>query len=65
MSVLLLYIVDTFIFQSSPKCEIDLESVNVVFAKDKIGYPNGLQITYFVNGQTRSLFVYADDSKVF
>ncbi|XP_052069925.1 arf-GAP with dual PH domain-containing protein 1-like isoform X2 [Mytilus californianus] len=50
---------------TAPKCEIDLDSVNVVFAKDKIGVnPNGLQITYFVNGQTRSLFVYADDPKV-
>jgi hypothetical protein len=39
--------------------------VNVVFAKDKIGVnPNGLQITYFLGGQTRSLFVYADDPKV-
>ena len=39
--------------------------MNVVFAKDKIGInPNGLQITYFLGGQTRSLFVYADDPKV-
>ncbi|CAG2221194.1 ADP-ribosylation factor GTPase-activating protein AGD12,Probable ADP-ribosylation factor GTPase-activating protein AGD13 [Mytilus edulis] len=49
---------------TAPKSEIDLDSVNVVFAKDKIGVnPNGLQITYFVNGQSRSLFVYADDPK--
>ena len=47
-----------------PKCEIDLDTVNVVFARDKIGVnPNGLQITYFLGGQTRSLFVYADDPK--
>ena len=53
------------IFQTAPKCEIDLDSVNVVFAKDKIGVSaNGLQITYFFNGKTRSLFVYSDDSKV-
>ena len=39
--------------------------MNVVFAKDKIGVnPNALQITYFLGGQTRSLFVYADDPKV-
>lgn len=49
--------------KQQPKAEADLDFVNAVFAPDKIGNPYGLQITYFKNGSTRNLFVYADNSK--
>lgn len=57
-----------FLFQSrkdeKPKAEINLDDINVVFTPDKIGNPNGMQITYFSKGSTRNLFVYTDDPKV-
>lgn len=46
-----------------PKAEINLDDINVVFTPDKIGNPNGMQITYFSKGSTRNLFVYTDDPK--
>lgn len=56
------------LFQSrkdeKPKAEINLDDINVVFTPDKIGNPNGMQITYFSKGSTRNLFVYTDDPKV-
>lgn len=56
------------LFQSrkdeKPKAEINLDDINIVFTPDKIGNPNGMQITYFSKGSTRNLFVYTDDPKV-
>ena len=47
-----------------PKAEADLDHMNAVFVPEKIGNPYGLQITFFKNGSTRSLFVYSENSKV-
>ncbi|RUS89806.1 hypothetical protein EGW08_002418 [Elysia chlorotica] len=46
-----------------PKAEADLDFLNAVFVPQKIGKSSGLQITYFRNGSTRNLYVYADESK--
>lgn len=46
-----------------PKDTFTLDEVNFVFVPEKIGNPNGFQITYLKNGLTRNLFLYCDDSK--
>lgn len=46
-----------------PKDVISLDDLNVAFVPDKLGNPNGLQITYLKNGATRNLFVYSDSSQ--
>ena len=47
-----------------PKNVLPLDDTNVVFVPDKIGHPNGFQVTYLKDGKTRNLFLYAEDSKV-
>lgn len=46
-----------------PKDTISLDDLNVAFVPEKLGHPNGLQITYLKNGQTRNLFLYCDNSQ--
>ncbi|XP_071105945.1 arf-GAP with dual PH domain-containing protein 1-like [Haliotis cracherodii] len=46
-----------------PKAEIDLDEVNAVFVPEKIGHPYGMQITFYKDGSTRSLFVHSESSK--
>ena len=57
-----------FIFVSlqarEPKDTISLDDLNVAFVPEKLGNPNGIQITYLKNGQTRNLFLYCDNSQV-
>ncbi|KAJ8318272.1 hypothetical protein KUTeg_003363, partial [Tegillarca granosa] len=43
-----------------PKAEIDLDDINATFVPDKVGNPNGLQITYFQKGSTRNIFEIVD-----
>lgn len=45
------------------KDTLPLDDVNVVFVPDKIGNPNGFQITFLKNGVTRNLFLYTDNPK--
>lgn len=45
------------------KDTLPLDDVNVVFVPEKIGHPNGFQITYIKDGATRNLFLYVDDAK--
>lgn len=47
-----------------PKAIIKIDSVNATFQPEKIGNPNGLQITYLKENSTRSIFVYHDSGKV-
>uniref|UniRef100_A0A8C4NHR7 Arf-GAP with dual PH domain-containing protein 1 n=1 Tax=Eptatretus burgeri TaxID=7764 RepID=A0A8C4NHR7_EPTBU len=47
-----------------PKAELKIAELNATFQPDKIGNPNGLQLTYLKDGSTRSLFVYHNDGKV-
>ncbi|XP_063228680.1 arf-GAP with dual PH domain-containing protein 1-like isoform X2 [Bacillus rossius redtenbacheri] len=47
-----------------PKAVIKLSELNVVFAPDKIGNPNGLQLTFMKDGTTRHIFVYHDSAEV-
>lgn len=47
-----------------PKAIVKIGSVNATFQPEKIGNPNGLQITYLKDNSTRSIFVYHDSSKV-
>lgn len=46
-----------------PKDVISLDEINAAFVPEKLGNPNGLQITYMKNGVTRNLFVYCDNSQ--
>ena len=43
---------------------ISLDEINAAFVPEKLGNPNGLQITYMKNGVTRNIFVYCDNSQV-
>ncbi|KAL5018750.1 hypothetical protein ScPMuIL_004472 [Solemya velum] len=45
------------------KAEIDLDFLNAVFTPEKIGNPNGLQITFFEGGSTRNMFLYSENRK--
>ncbi|XP_061410929.1 arf-GAP with dual PH domain-containing protein 1-like isoform X1 [Lethenteron reissneri] len=47
-----------------PKGELKIAEINATFQPDKIGNPNGLQVTYLKDGSTRSLFVYHEEGKV-
>lgn len=47
-----------------PKAIIKIDGINATFQPEKIGNPNGLQITYLKDYSTRSIFVYHDSSKV-
>ncbi|XP_057193153.1 arf-GAP with dual PH domain-containing protein 1 isoform X2 [Triplophysa rosa] len=46
-----------------PKAAIKVDNMNACFQPDKIGNPNGLQITYLKDHVTRNIFVYHDSSK--
>uniref|UniRef100_A0A3Q3EWQ6 ArfGAP with dual PH domains 2 n=1 Tax=Labrus bergylta TaxID=56723 RepID=A0A3Q3EWQ6_9LABR len=41
-----------------PKAVISIKDLNAIFQPEKIGHPNGLQITYQEDGRTRNLYVY-------
>lgn len=57
---------DSFHFKESkgPKAVISVQSLNATFQPQKIGYANGLQITYSVDDHTRNLFVYHESGQV-
>ncbi|RVE55574.1 hypothetical protein OJAV_G00234920, partial [Oryzias javanicus] len=46
-----------------PKAVIKVDTINATFKPEKIGNPNGLQITYLKDYSTRNIFVYHDSSK--
>ncbi|KAI2663178.1 Arf-GAP with dual PH domain-containing protein 1 [Labeo rohita] len=46
-----------------PKAVIKVDTINACFQPDKIGNPNGLQITYLKDNVTRNIFVYHDSSR--
>ncbi|XP_041073199.1 arf-GAP with dual PH domain-containing protein 2 isoform X1 [Carcharodon carcharias] len=46
-----------------PKGVIQVSGLNATFQPEKIGNPNGLQITYLKDGRTRSMFVYHKNGK--
>ncbi|XP_060774797.1 arf-GAP with dual PH domain-containing protein 1 isoform X1 [Neoarius graeffei] len=46
-----------------PKAVIKVDTINASFQPEKIGNPNGLQITYLKDYNTRNIFVYHDNSK--
>ncbi|XP_069785938.1 arf-GAP with dual PH domain-containing protein 2 isoform X2 [Narcine bancroftii] len=46
-----------------PKGIIQVSNLNVTFQPEKIGNPNGLQITYLENGHTRNMFVFHKNGK--
>lgn len=43
---------------------IKVDTINATFQPEKIGNPNGLQITYLKDYSTRNIFVYHDNGKV-
>lgn len=47
-----------------PKAVLKVDTINATFQPDKIGNPNGLQITYLKDYSTRNVFVYHDNGKV-
>ncbi|XP_042324941.1 arf-GAP with dual PH domain-containing protein 1-like [Sceloporus undulatus] len=46
-----------------PKVSIKIDTINAVFQPEKIGNPNGLQITYLKDNKTRNIFLYHEDGK--
>ncbi|XP_030749997.1 arf-GAP with dual PH domain-containing protein 1-like [Sitophilus oryzae] len=47
-----------------PKAVLRISELNVVFAPEKIGYPNSLQITFLKDGTTRHIYVYHDEGEI-
>ncbi|KAM9489950.1 arf-GAP with dual PH domain-containing protein 1 isoform 3-T3 [Salvelinus alpinus] len=47
-----------------PKAVIKVDSINAAFQPEKIGNPNGLQITYLKDYSTRNIFLYHDSGKL-
>lgn len=47
-----------------PKAVIKVDTINATFQPEKIGHPNGVQITYLRDYSTRNIFVYHDSGKV-
>nr|CAI5864454.1 unnamed protein product [Callosobruchus analis] len=47
-----------------PKAILRISELNVVFAPEKIGYPNSLQLTFLKDGSTRHIYVYHDEGEV-
>nr|XP_020473503.1 arf-GAP with dual PH domain-containing protein 1-like isoform X2 [Monopterus albus] len=47
-----------------PKAVIKVDTINATFQPEKIGNPNGLQITYLKDYSTRNIFVYHENGKV-
>ncbi|XP_020797431.1 arf-GAP with dual PH domain-containing protein 1 [Boleophthalmus pectinirostris] len=46
-----------------PKAVIKVDTINATFQPEKMGNPNGLQITYLKDYSTRNIFVYHDSGK--
>ncbi|KAL3876299.1 hypothetical protein ACJMK2_034163 [Sinanodonta woodiana] len=46
-----------------PKEDIELDDLNAVFVPEKMGNPNGLQLTYLKDGTTRNLFIYHESAQ--
>ncbi|XP_033823765.1 arf-GAP with dual PH domain-containing protein 1 [Periophthalmus magnuspinnatus] len=46
-----------------PKAVIKVDTINATFQPEKMGNPNGLQITYLKDYSTRNIFVYHDNGK--
>ncbi|XP_015261470.1 PREDICTED: arf-GAP with dual PH domain-containing protein 1-like [Gekko japonicus] len=46
-----------------PKIVIKIDTINATFQPEKIGHPNGLQITYLKDNKTRNIFLYHEDGK--
>ncbi|CAL1602559.1 unnamed protein product [Knipowitschia caucasica] len=46
-----------------PKAVIKVSTINAMFQPEKMGNPNGLQITYLKDYSTRNIFVYHDSGK--
>ncbi|KAJ7425876.1 Arf-GAP with dual PH domain-containing protein 1 [Willisornis vidua] len=47
-----------------PKINVKIDVINATFQPEKIGNPNGLQITYLKDNKTRNIFVYHESGKV-
>lgn len=46
-----------------PKAVMKVDTINASFQPEKIGNPNGLQITYLKDYNTRNIFLYHESSK--
>ncbi|GLD63875.1 arf-GAP with dual PH domain-containing protein 1-like isoform X1 [Lates japonicus] len=46
-----------------PKAVIKVDTINATFQPEKIGNPNGLQITYLKDYSTRNIFIYHENGK--
>ncbi|KAM8824973.1 arf-GAP with dual PH domain-containing protein 2 [Synchiropus picturatus] len=47
-----------------PKAVIPIKDLNATFQPEKIGHPNGLQLSYQCNNRTRNLYVYHESAEV-
>lgn len=46
-----------------PKATLRLDGINLIIVPEKVGHHNAMQITFEQNGQTRHIYVYADDGQ--
>lgn len=60
----LLSLLQLFLQAKEPKAVIKVDTINATFQPEKIGHPNGLQITYLRDYSTRNIFVYHENGKV-
>lgn len=46
-----------------PKATLRLDGLNLMIVPEKVGHPNGMQMTFEQNEQTRNLFIYCEDGQ--
>ena len=50
--------------EKKPKASLRIDGINAALVPNKIGNPNGMQITFEQDDATRNLFVFAEDGMV-
>ena len=58
------HVFSCFLQAKTAKGNLRLDSMNATIVPEKVGNPYGMQITFEQDGQTRNLFLYAEDGKV-
>lgn len=46
------------------KAAVKVSEINALLVPEKVGHPNGLQLMFDQNGDTRSIYLYSDSGKV-
>jgi hypothetical protein len=53
-----------FLQAKDAKACMRLDNINVTIVPEKVGNPHGMQITFDLDSQIRSLYVYAENAQV-